>query len=408
MYSVCSAHPWVIEAAMRQAIADDTYLLLEATCNQVNQAGGYTGMTPAMFRDYAHGIAAQSDFDVSRLILGGDHLGPNPWQTLDAATAMQKAVEMVQLYVEAGFTKIHLDASMRCADDPEALPDEVKAARAATLCRAAEDARVRHGLGSVVYVIGTEVPVPGGATHSLGVLEVTRREAAEQTLAVHRKAFCDARLDVAWERVIALVVQPGVEFDHDSVIVYAARKAAHLQRFLQEHPTLVMEAHSTDYQLPQAYEELVRDGFAILKVGPALTFALRETLYALSAIEREVLPPSERACLVETMEAAMLAHPAEWSKYYHGTPEDQRLLRVYSYSDRVRYYWKFPAVEGAVKLLVHNLEKTSVPETLLSQHCPQQYGLVRAGRLKKDPKELVIANIMAVLDVYSKACLGKQ
>ncbi len=208
--------------------------------------------------------------------------------------------------------------------------------------------------------------------------------------------------------MIALVVQPGVEFDHDSVIDYDARKAAHLQRFLQEHPTLVMEAHSTDYQLPQAYEELVRDGFAILKVGPALTFALRETLYALSAIEKEVVPTSERAHLVETMEAAMLAHPADWKKYYHGTPEEQRLLRMYSYSDRVRYYWKFPEVEGAVKLLVHNLEKTSVPETLLSQHCPQQYGLVRAGRLKNDPKELVIANIMAVLDVYSKACLGKQ
>ncbi len=408
MYSVCSAHPWVIEAAMRQAITDDTYLLLEATCNQVNQAGGYTGMTPAAFRDHVYGMAFQLKFDVSRLILGGDHLGPNPWQTLDAATAMQKATEMVQLYVEAGFTKIHLDASMRCADDPEVLPDEVKAKRAATLCRAAEDAHARLGVGSVVYVIGTEVPVPGGATHSLDGLEVTRCEAAEQTLAVHRKAFRDARLDAAWERAIALVVQPGVEFDHDSVIDYDARKAAHLQRFLQEHPTLVMEAHSTDYQLPQAYEELVRDGFAILKVGPALTFALRETLYALSAIEKEVVSTSERAHLVETMDAAMLAHPADWKKYYHGTPEDQRLLRVYSYSDRVRYYWKFPEVESAVKLLIHNLEKTPVPETLLSQHCPQQYGLVRAGRLKKDPKELVIANIMAVLDVYSKACLGKQ
>ncbi len=159
---------------MRQAIADDTYLLLEATCNQVNQAGGYTGMTPAMFRDYAHAIAAQRDFEVSRLILGGDHLGPNPWQTLDAATAMQNALEMVRLYAEAGFTKIHLDASMRCGDDPAMLADEVMAERAAALCKAAEDARARLGLGPVVYVIGTEVPVPGGATHSLDGLEVTR------------------------------------------------------------------------------------------------------------------------------------------------------------------------------------------------------------------------------------------
>ncbi len=405
---MCSAHPWVIEAAMRQAIADDTYLLLEATCNQVNQAGGYTGMTPAMFRDYAHGIAAQLNFDVRRLILGGDHLGPNPWQTLEAAAAMQNASEMVRLYVEAGFTKIHLDASMRCADDPAVLSDEVMTKRAAMLCRTAEDVRARLGLGPVVYVIGTEVPVPGGATHSLDALAVTRCKAAEQTLAVHRKAFLDAGLDAAWERVIALVVQPGVEFDHDSVVDYDAQKAAHLQAFLQAHSSLIMEAHSSDYQLPQAYEELVRDGFAILKVGPALTFALRESLYALSAIENELVPPLERARLRETMEAVMLAHPADWQKYYHGSPEEQRVLRVYSYSDRLRYYWKFPEVEAAVNRLVHNLEKTSVPETLLSQHCPRQYEAVRAGKLKNEPKELAIANIMAILDVYSKACLGKR
>ena len=127
IYSVCSAHAWVIEAAMIQAQEDGSHLLLEATCNQVNQAGGYTGLTPAMFRDYVHGIASELGFDASRLILGGDHLGPNPWQHLDAKTAMQHAVEMVRLYVEAGFTKIHLDASMRCADDPAIVPDEVMA-----------------------------------------------------------------------------------------------------------------------------------------------------------------------------------------------------------------------------------------------------------------------------------------
>ena len=262
---------------MCQAKEDGIHLLLEATSNQVNQAGGYTGMTPAMFREYVYGIAAELDFDTSRLILGGDHLGPNPWQHLDAETAMQHAAEMIRLYVEAGFTKIHLDASMRCADDETIVPDVVMAGRAAALCSAAESARKRLVLGPVVYVIGTEVPTPGGATHTLNELAVTSCEAAEQTLDVHRAAFHDASLEAAWERVIAVVVQPGVEFDHDSVIDYNAAKARHLQVFLQEHPELVMEAHSSDYQRPEAYAELIRDGFSILKVGPALTFALRET-----------------------------------------------------------------------------------------------------------------------------------
>jgi D-tagatose 6-phosphate 4-epimerase len=43
--SVCSAHPIVVEAALRQGKADDSPVLIEATCNQVNHQGGYTGMT---------------------------------------------------------------------------------------------------------------------------------------------------------------------------------------------------------------------------------------------------------------------------------------------------------------------------------------------------------------------------
>lgn len=407
IYSVCSAHPWVIEAAMQQAQQDDTHLLLEATSNQVNQTGGYTGMTPAAFHDYVQDIARRVGFDTKRLILGGDHLGPNPWKSLAAATAMQRAIEMARAYVEAGFSKIHLDASMRCADDPKILTDDVIANRAAALCHAAESVRGRLDLAPVVYVVGTEVPTPGGATHALDTLEVTSCEAAERTVAVHRQAFHDAGLDDAWERVIALVVQPGVEFDHDSVVEYDPWKARHLQGFLQKHPGLVMEAHSSDYQRPQTYEELVRDGFAILKVGPALTFALRETLYALTAIECELMPVEKRSRLLETMEAIMMARPADWQQYYRGSEEQQRLLRTYSYSDRIRYYWRNPEVEASVARLMENLQQTAIPETLLSQHCPRQYDEIRAGRLRNDPKELILANVRAVLGPYSQACRGE-
>ena len=210
---MCSAHAWVIEAAMIQAQEDGTHLLLEATCNQVNQAGGYTGLTPAMFRDFVYRIANELGFDRGRLILGGDHLGPNPWKHLDAKSAMQQAVEMVALYVEAGFTKIHLDASMRCADDPAILPDELMASRAVALCNAAENAHRAPGSEPILYIIGTEVPAPGGSNHSLDGLQVTSCEAVEHTVAIHRAAFHRAGLEAAWERVIGVVVQPGVEFD---------------------------------------------------------------------------------------------------------------------------------------------------------------------------------------------------
>jgi D-tagatose-1,6-bisphosphate aldolase subunit GatZ/KbaZ len=164
-----------------------------------------------------------------------------------------------------------------------------------------------------------------------------------------------------------------------------------------------MEAHSTDYQPPQAYKELIRDGFSILKVGPALTFALREALYSLAAIERELVHEAKRSRLVETMEEAMLTNPSNWQKYYRGGADQERLLRVYSYSDRIRYYWNLPEAESSVARLVQNLRQSGIPETLVSQHFPRQYGAIRAGTLSGDPKALAIANIRCALAPYSQA-----
>ncbi|WP_419805310.1 D-tagatose-bisphosphate aldolase, class II, non-catalytic subunit [Terriglobus sp.] len=403
IYSVCSASPWVIQAAMQQALPGTDLLLIEATSNQVNQQGGYTGMQPKDFVRFVYSIAQEAGFPVERLILGGDHLGPNAWQHLPASEAMSLAETMMAAYAEAGFQKIHLDASMRCADDPPQLADEVMAERAARLCAATEAAASD---ADTSYVVGTEVPTPGGANHSLSTLEVTSTEAVEHTLAMHQAAFERAGLQSAWDRVIAVVVQPGVEFDHNAVIDYAPEKAAHLQHFLQAHPQLVMEAHSTDYQRPVAFQNLVRDGFAILKVGPALTFAQREALFALEAVEQWLVPAATRSHLRATVERAMLAKPKQWQTYYQGTPEEQAQLRVHSYSDRVRYYWNEPEIEAAVDRLIANLRRTRIPETLLSQHLPQEYLQVRGGLLNADPAALVHAHIRAALDPYRRAALG--
>lgn len=401
IYSVCSAHPLVLEAAVRQAVADKSALLVEATSNQVNQLGGYTGMRPADFRTFAVGIAEAHGLPSERLILGGDHLGPNPWQDLVADEAMPLAEEMVREYSRAGFTKIHLDASMSLKGDPTPLPDRVVAERAARLCRVAEGER---GGDARFYVIGTEVPIPGGATESLTELEVTSFAHAKRTLDIHREVFLAAGLGDAWPRVIALVVQPGVEFNHTSVVDYEADKTAELRKLLDAEDRIVFEAHSTDYQKPSAYRELVSDGFAILKVGPALTFALREALFALERIERELVARADCSHLAETVERVMLLRPEHWRKHYHGDADELRLLRRYSYSDRVRYYWPEKDVAAAVELLMRNLE-AGVPETLLSAMLPEEYLAVRAGRIKATPHELVIHRIQQAMRPYAAACL---
>jgi D-tagatose-1,6-bisphosphate aldolase subunit GatZ/KbaZ len=401
IYSVCSAHPWVLDAAFDQAIEDGSDLLIEATSNQVNHLGGYTGMPPEDFRRRVVEIAASKGFDESRLILGGDHLGPNPWQREDATAAMQRAERTVAAYVKAGFQKIHLDASMACGDDHGPLSGETIAGRAATLCAVAER---ECGEQKPVYVIGTEVPTPGGATESLNELAVTSSEAAAETLAIHRKVFKQAGLADVWPRVIALVVQPGVEFNHDSVVDYDPSKARHLTALLNEEDGLVYEAHSTDYQRPEAYRQLVRDGFAILKVGPALTFAMREALTALSQIEAELAPHWQCSHLADVLERAMLDKPANWEHHYTGDMQAAHLLRRYSYSDRVRYYWHEPRVKEAVDVLMANLRSNSIPETLLSCYLPDEYRAVRAGTLKPDAHSLIIHRIREVLRPYAAAC----
>jgi D-tagatose-1,6-bisphosphate aldolase subunit GatZ/KbaZ len=401
--SICCAHPIVIEASLRHAQEHgDGLVLFEATCNQVNQDGGYTGMTPADFVDFVRGIAQRVGFDAAHIVLGGDHLGPNPWTSLPPDAAMAKACVMVAAYVAAGFRKIHLDCSMSCAGDPAPLPEAEIVRRAVRLAQAAESA---CGDGEPpVYVIGTEVPVPGGATEAIEGLAVTRPDAALATIEAHRRAFLAAGLESAWSRVIASVVQPGVEFDHHNVIDYGPRKAQALSHAITAVRNMVYEAHSTDYQTRDALRALVRDHFAILKVGPGLTFAMREALWALDAIDQEINPEHQQARLRDTVLERMREFPKHWEKYYHGNGKPLTVDLQYSLSDRVRYYWPDPAIEAARVKLFDNLRANPPPISLLSQHLPTALHAVRLRKATRDPLSLSMAHVSAVLDDYHHAC----
>ncbi|BBV34106.1 D-tagatose-1,6-bisphosphate aldolase subunit KbaZ [Citrobacter freundii] len=407
IYAVCSAHPIVLEAAIRYAHANHTPLLIEATSNQVDQFGGYTGMTPADFRSFVCGLADSLNFSQDMLILGGDHLGPNRWQNLPAEQAMANADDLIKSYVAAGFKKIHLDCSMSCANDPVPLTDEIVAERAARLAKVAEETCIAHfGESDLVYVIGTEVPVPGGAHEALTELAVTTPDAARATLQAHYHAFEKRGQEGIWPRIIALVVQPGVEFDHTHIIDYQPQKAVSLSKMVEDYDTLIFEAHSTDYQTPQSLRQLVKDHFAILKVGPALTFALREALFSLAAIEEELLPAKASSGLRHVLESVMLDRPEYWQSHYHGDGNARRLARGYSYSDRVRYYWPDSQIDEAFERLVRNLADEPIPLPLISQYLPLQYVKVREGDLSATPRELIINHIQDILQQYHCASLG--
>ena len=204
-----------------------------------------------------------------------------------------------------------------------------------------------------------------------------------------------------------MVVQPGVEFGDDVVFPYDREKARGLCSALPRDLPIVYEAHSTDYQSTQSLREMVEDHFAILKVGPWLTFAFREAIFALSAMEGELLGGNKAIRLSEVrqaLETAMLRNPTHWRSYYHGDEAKQRYSRAYSYSDRCRYYWHDPAVQQEVQRLLENLGGRPIPLPLISQYMPFQYEAIRDGNLKPEPAAMIQHHIRRVLRVYAAAC----
>jgi D-tagatose-1,6-bisphosphate aldolase subunit GatZ/KbaZ len=413
IYSICSANRFVLEAGMLQGLRNGNVLLIESTSNQVNQFGGYTRQTPEEFAKFVEGIATAMGFPKKRIILGGDHLGPHVWRKEPVQSAMERAKEMVTAYVRAGFKKIHLDASMPCADDSvgpnESLPDEIVSARAAELCEAAEQAQKSppSSKNGPLYVIGTEVPIPGGEIVGSEAPEVTRTDDLAHTLEVAKHAFLAKGLNSAWDRVIAVVVQPGVEFGDTSVFPYDDKKAKPLARFRSRAWPGIYEAHSTDYQTKLALRQMVMDHFAILKVGPRLTFAFREGVFALAAAEKELLSGKAGVTLSglpEVLDKAMVDDPVHWKSYYSGDETALRIARRYSYSDRARYYWPHPTVSTALQQLLHNLTEHPVPISVLSQYLPTQAEAVRAGEISEQPAVLIRHKILEVLNQYAYAC----
>ena len=408
--SFCSANKLVIEAILEQSKRFDDKVVIEATSNQVNQFGGYFHMTPADFRDYVYQIADKLNFDKSNIILGGDHLGPQPWQHLTEEEAMANSKELVRQTVMAGYLKIHLDTSMRVADDDPNQPllDETIARRGAELMIECERAfqellLINPDAVHPVFVVGSEVPIPGGAQDAEG-LQVTKPVAFEETILAYKDQFAKYGIEELWKYVIAVVVQPGVEFGDAYIHKYDRLEAFPLCQKLKEYPDIVFEGHSTDYQSPEALKQMVEDGIAIIKVGPALTFAVRQAMYALSYIERELIDDDrKRAHFIETLEAEMLSNPKDWEKYYNGTDKQKAISRKYSYSDRSRYYICNDAVENARRKLFENLRNVDIPMGMLMQYMPFQYIRVRDGKVSKDPRELVKDSVVMIVEDYNYA-----
>ncbi len=387
-YSACTANKWVIEAVLEKAKELNSFAVIEATANQVNQFGGYTGMRPADYKNMVFQIAEKVGFEKSKIILGGDHLGPLVWQKEDPDTAMEYSRQLIDEYIMAGYTKIHIDTSMRLSGDSlsEPLSDKIIAERSAELYKQAKESFENYRKQNPkalepVFIIGSEVPIPGGAEENEDSVAVTKTEDFVRTVETFEKIY--AQNGLSFEDIVAVVIQPGVEFADDSVCEYNPEKAQELVSALKNYNSLIFEGHSTDYQTKECLREMVRDGVGILKVGPALTFAYREAIFALELIEKELYktkPYVRLSNIRSIVENIMLDNPSNWEKHYHGSRSDISLSMCFSYSDRCRYYMTDQRVDEAVDVLVQNINNAKVPLTLISQYMPNQYEHLRKNK----------------------------
>ncbi|MDF9838746.1 MULTISPECIES: class II D-tagatose-bisphosphate aldolase, non-catalytic subunit [unclassified Breznakia] len=416
IYSACSANKYVIEAVIKRGKQDNSCVLIESTANQSDQFGGYTGMKPIDFRNFVLDVAKQYDFDERKLFLGGDHLGPLTWTHLNEKEAMKNAEDLITHYVMAGFTKIHIDTSMKVADDDpnERLSDEVIAKRGVYLASVAEAAYkelLKENPNAVqpIYIVGSEVPIPGGVQGDGEGMQVTRVEDFKATEAVFEKAFKETGLESAWQQVIGFVVQPGIEEKDAGCTEYDRKKAKDLMASIDEYPNLIFEGHSSDYQTKEKLKELVEDGVGILKVGPGLTFMVREALFALAHIEEELFYNTDvkTSNFINVLDEVMLEDPSRWQKYYTGSENEIRIKRKYSFSDRSRYYMQNDKVEASIRVLVENL-KDGIPLNLLSQFMPIQYTKVREGLLDNNPEDLIRDRVINTIDEYLYATKQKE
>ena len=408
IYCVCSSKEEVIRSALLFARDRPYPLVIESTSNQVDQFGGYTGMRPQDFVSYVHRLALYCNYPIENLVLGGDHLGPNAWQNETAEQAMGKAIELVRSYIKASFRKIHLDTSMPCKGDPQPLNDQLVAQRAAQLALVAETTWQQGGkVGPApVYIIGTEVPVPGGSKDNEEFLEPTKPIAAKETYQIHQKAFYAVGLEEVWQhRVVAMVVQPGVEFGDQDIIYFDTTKSQQLSQLACELG-LVFEAHSTDYQRPHGLRELVKNHFAILKVGPWLSYAYREALFSLSHIATELqryggLKGVIDRPIIHKIQDYLQHNPQHWQKYYRGSPEQISYKLLYSLSDRIRYYWPQEEMQLLCQNLLGALGQITLPYSLVSQYFP--LAIQQMEPQQWQAAQLIEQHIQSVLSQYDSA-----
>ena len=408
IYAVGSHNSTILEVCFQQALVDGSPVLLEISANMLVLPGQSGKTSPADFIKRVKNIAAEAEFPQDRLFFGVNDLGPSLWQDESDESALKKACEFISEIVGLGFNKLGIHAGEPLKGDPvgETLTQEIIIARETVLYQAAERAAAKlPDEEKPLYVIGVHPRQEAGRVEDQR--RMVNRKDIEDAVDQFAQTAEAAGLPDIKERLPAARIFLGTGYDSENIIPFDSSLLKELGGCVCRDRSVVLEAPQTDFQSQIVLDKLVDNHFAVLSVGPELTYAMREALFSLALMENETMlgkPGVYLSNYIIELDRAMQSAPQHWQEYYTGNGFEQLVARKYSFYDRSRFFLENKDVRKMRKRLYDNLTANPVPLTVLRQFMPRQYERVAAGELENKPKALVMDAVRYALHRYSRAC----
>ena len=355
LLAVCPNSPAVIKAAFRAAKRNNAPIMFAATLNQVDNDGGYTGMTQKDFVRVMRVEAKRNNF-TGPYIAAIDHGGPwlkdiqtlEMWPYEKAMDAVKKSYEAALL---AGYELIHVDPTVdRFLPKGEIIKIEVVAARTIELITHIENFRKERGLPRIAYEVGTE-EVHGG----LADMSVFNKFLDLLKAGLEKNGCADA-----WPCFVVGKVGTDLHTTFFDPVV-----AKQLTSTVAKYGSFIKGHYTDDVENPEEYP---LSGMGAANVGPEFTVAEFNALEELEAVENKLYDEGNVA-----MHSNMIAilkklviDSGRWKKWVHGdespddfesiTPDRQRWLM----QTGARYIWQKPEAVAARQTLYSNLRLNGI------------------------------------------------
>ncbi|MFL2882670.1 MAG: class II D-tagatose-bisphosphate aldolase non-catalytic subunit [Pelagibacteraceae bacterium] len=390
--SFCTSNFDVLKIIMLFSKFNNLPILIESTSNQVNQNGGYTGLTPSKFAKKVYSLSSSLKLNKKKILLGGDHLGPLPWKNLSKKKALANAKILVKNCLKAKYKKIHIDTAIICKDEKKITRADI-ISRCKLILNNIKDKELKN----TFLVVGTEVPFAGGGQNSKIV--PTKISSIKEEYDQYKILFDNRKL--IKNKKFSMVIEPGIEFFHNKV------KRTNLKDFkkklnFSKKNKFSYEAHSSDYQKEKDLRKLVKNNFQFLKVGPELTYFFSKSIFAMENIEKKLFKRVSN--LKYKFDKVMKNNKKYWKLYYRGKPAKIEYLKFNSYLDRIRYYWNFSEINKSKLILESNINKIENNIFLRVFKLNKKQILIKKKLNLKNFDMIVYIFLSKTLEKYYRAC----